>query len=70
MDRRQALGYLSAASLGTLSPSTRSFALAGTASKSKSVAAVITWYLEGSHADVILGKILEGWNQRGGPGPR
>jgi len=35
----------------------------------KSVAGVVTHYIEKSHADVIIGKILEGWQQDGGSGP-
>ncbi|MCH2115988.1 MAG: hypothetical protein MK171_13905, partial [Pirellulales bacterium] len=35
----------------------------------KSVAAVLTVYAKGLHADVMIGKILEGWEQNGGPGP-
>ncbi|WP_373649683.1 hypothetical protein [Schlesneria sp. DSM 10557] len=34
------------------------------------VAGVTTVYRKNSHADVILGKILEGYQQYGGPGPR
>jgi hypothetical protein len=33
------------------------------------VAGVVSLYKENTHADVILGKILEGYDQRGGPGP-
>ena len=33
------------------------------------VAAVVTEYRIDSHADVILGKILAGYDQKGGPGP-
>src|SRR5262245_21013916 len=33
------------------------------------VAAVVTEYRTNSHADVIVGKILEGFDQMGGAGP-
>ncbi len=35
----------------------------------KKVAAIVTEYRKDSHADVIIGKILEGFDQKGGPGP-
>ena len=35
----------------------------------KKIAAIITEYRKWSHADVIVGKILEGYNHDGGEGP-
>lgn len=35
----------------------------------KLVAGVVSVYHHNSHADVILGKVMEGWKQDGGPGP-
>ena len=68
-NRRQALGRLGATSLGIAAQANLCTAFAKPASEPKQVAAVITWYQAGSHADVILGKVLEGWKQDGGPGP-
>ena len=47
----------------------RAWSNPSTDSKPKTVAAVITAYEAGLHADVLIGKILEGWKQDGGPGP-
>jgi hypothetical protein len=38
-------------------------------SKPLPIAAIVTEYRNNSHADVIIGKILEGWQQDGGAGP-
>src|SRR5262249_21813625 len=35
----------------------------------KTIAAIVTVYRRHSHADVIVGKILEGYDHQGGPGP-
>ena len=66
--RRQALRTLGLSGLATL---TGSLPLPAdrTGRKKLPVAAVITEYRKHSHADVIIGKILNGWLQDGGPGP-
>ena len=42
----------------------------GAPRQAKRVAVITTVYRKNSHADVIAGKILEGWNQDGGDGPQ
>ena len=37
--------------------------------QTKTVACIVTEYRDNSHADVIVGKILEGYDQKGGNGP-
>src|SRR5690349_11044499 len=66
--RRDWLATSAAATIGT------GLGLSSAAEKSapikpKSIAAVITAYEKGLHADVLIGKILEGWKQDGGLGP-
>ena len=62
MDRRSFLASGAGACL---------WAAQGRAAQPKRIGAVITEYRENSHADVIIGKYLEGYNQDGKPpGPR
>lgn len=65
--RRQALHTIGLGGLAVLSGPA---AVAASRSTRKlPVAAVVTTYQENSHADVIIGKILEGWRQSNGEGP-
>ena len=65
LTRRQCLRSIGAATLAAALPGCSSAARG-----KKKVAAIITEYQKIVHADVIIGKILEGWNQDGGPGPQ
>jgi len=72
ISRREYLAQLSVGTLALALPSCaphREQTPGSDERKPKSVAAVITWYIRGSHADVLVGKILEGWQQDGGRGP-
>jgi hypothetical protein len=63
--RRECLAGLAATTFGLSLPRPA----AARAIEPKPVAAIITAYEKGLHADVLVGKILEGWKQDGGPGP-
>lgn len=67
LDRRS---LLKAAALSPLAALTPSSIFADKPSRKKlPVAGIASVYKNNSHADVIFGKILEGYNQKGGPGP-
>ncbi len=65
--RRTLLRY--AAALAGGSEPFRQLVAQETQRKALPVAAVVTAYRTNSHADVIVGKILTGYDQQGGPGP-
>jgi hypothetical protein len=71
LTRRDCLKQTAAAALlgGGLSRAAHGQERESESVKPKSVAAVVTAYARGLHADVLIGKILEGWKQEGGPGP-
>jgi len=67
MDRRSFLRSSSVvASLASWGLPCQSFA----AEKRLPIAAISTVYTNNSHTDVIVGKVLAGFDQQGGPGPR
>jgi len=66
--RREYLRLMASGMIGDAVYSTHSIQ-ANQSVEAKSVAAVVSVYYYNSHADVILGKILNGWLQDGGLGP-
>lgn len=71
LNRRGVLKSVAAAGLGAIMPGNMLWPrrVKANAVEPLPVAGVITEYRTASHADVILGKILEGYRQDGGPGP-
>jgi len=70
LNRRQMLQLGVASAVGAALPFGLSTSrLAANDADKLPVAGIVTEYRSSSHADVILGKILEGYQQDGGPGP-
>lgn len=67
MTRREWLAGAAAITCGAATQPARANTLKPV--KTKSVAAVVSIYEPKTHADVLIGKILEGWKQDGGTGP-
>lgn len=69
LNRRDWLRLTGAGALAGCLPSMAQDRISVSEGETKSVAAILTWYIKGSHADVLVGKMLEGWKQDGGSGP-
>src|SRR6185369_15438642 len=66
LNRRQ---FLETSFAGAAALSCGQYAIGANEKKEKLVACIVTEYRNNSHADVILGKILEGFDHAGGPRP-